>query len=538
MKHLLKNHTLLLTLFVGLALVVRVVWLTSIPPSLYWDEASIAYNAFSIVTNGTDEYLNPWPMTHFLAYGDAKPPLYIYATALFLGLGFPVEWAVRLPSALSGTLIVGLLYPLMYMLLRHSKEKRAIALTAVAIAAVSPWLIVMSRAGFEANLALALLMVGLLAFFKGLHSHALAWWLLASTSLIATLYTFNAYRIFLPFLLLLLLGCYWRMLRNRWKAVLVSLLWASILVAPLVPFVTSFQARVRFDEVSVFKDQDPVLIANQRIEANDNALWARVVYNRRLQYLWHMLRHYLDHLDPYYLFLGGDVNPRLSTKESGILYLTDLVALGLAVSVITKHRVLGLLLIGWIAAGLVPAGMARETPHALRSLQSAPAVILLLALGYHKLRQKPIYWKWLVAVVFVLQSSLVWHSYFRFYRLTWADSWQYGYKQLSAELEGRKEAYDHIYVTKSVGRPHTYLALYGKYHPSDYYQTAEIAGDPLGLIEVHGFGPFTFGDPPNEKPADARWLVVSRPDGVSDAIEPLFTISNPQGQPVFVGFER
>ena len=89
---------------VFLAAFLRFFHLGTNPPSLYWDEASIAYNAYAILKAGIDEHGTSFPITHFLAYGDAKPPLYIYATTLSLAIFGLSEFAIRFPSALAGTL--------------------------------------------------------------------------------------------------------------------------------------------------------------------------------------------------------------------------------------------------------------------------------------------------------------------------------------------------------------------------------------------------------------------------------------------------
>src|SRR3990170_2437800 len=72
------------------------------PPHLYWDEASLGYNAYTIATSFRDEHGEFLPLDRFIAFGDYKPPGYIYAAVpsiLLLGLN---EFSVRLPSAIAG----------------------------------------------------------------------------------------------------------------------------------------------------------------------------------------------------------------------------------------------------------------------------------------------------------------------------------------------------------------------------------------------------------------------------------------------------
>jgi len=67
-----------------IASVLRLYKLSFTPPSLYWDEASLGYNAYSILKTAHDEHGRFLPLTNFAAFGDYKPPGYIYAAVLQL----------------------------------------------------------------------------------------------------------------------------------------------------------------------------------------------------------------------------------------------------------------------------------------------------------------------------------------------------------------------------------------------------------------------------------------------------------------------
>ena len=49
--------------------------------SLYWDEVSSTYNAYSIAETGKDEFGNSFPLL-FRAFEDYKTPANIYLTAI------------------------------------------------------------------------------------------------------------------------------------------------------------------------------------------------------------------------------------------------------------------------------------------------------------------------------------------------------------------------------------------------------------------------------------------------------------------------
>jgi 4-amino-4-deoxy-L-arabinose transferase-like glycosyltransferase len=98
---------ILLALIFLVFIVTRVYKITTIPSSVYWDEASIGYNAFAITTDLKDEWGNFLPL-HFRAFGEFKLPVYIYSVASFVKLFGLNEYSVRLPAVIYslGTLFV------------------------------------------------------------------------------------------------------------------------------------------------------------------------------------------------------------------------------------------------------------------------------------------------------------------------------------------------------------------------------------------------------------------------------------------------
>ncbi|MBI2599051.1 glycosyltransferase family 39 protein [Candidatus Curtissbacteria bacterium] len=112
----------LLLAIILLAAILRFYKLGSTPPSLYWDEASLGYNAYSILKTGRDEHGKFLPTTNFAAFGDYKPPGYIYTTVPSIAIFGLTEFAIRFPSALFGTLTVLLTYLLAKKLFGESQN--------------------------------------------------------------------------------------------------------------------------------------------------------------------------------------------------------------------------------------------------------------------------------------------------------------------------------------------------------------------------------------------------------------------------------
>ena len=143
-----SNYKILLLVgIIFLAAFFRFWQLTTVPPSLYWDEVSQGYNAYSIATTGKDEHQEAFPIARFQAFGDYKAPVNIYLTAtsmLFLGKS---DFAVRFPSALFGTLSVLVTFFLVYYLFYKNKLAQWYGLVAAFFLSISPWHIQLSQIG-------------------------------------------------------------------------------------------------------------------------------------------------------------------------------------------------------------------------------------------------------------------------------------------------------------------------------------------------------------------------------------------------------
>ena len=149
-------------IIIFLSVFLRFYKLSSIPPSLYWDEASLGYNAYSILKSAHDEHGKLLPLTYFAAFGDYKPPGYIYATVLPIAILGPSEFAIRFPSAFFGVLTV----IITYFLAKKFFENKTIALWSAFLLAISPWHLQFSRGAFEGNLGLFFSITAIYFFIK------------------------------------------------------------------------------------------------------------------------------------------------------------------------------------------------------------------------------------------------------------------------------------------------------------------------------------------------------------------------------------
>lgn len=131
-------------LAVGLCL--RVWRFGDIPPGLNQDEASMAYDAYCLGHFGIDRHGYRFPVM-LVSWGSGMYALAAYVALPFIWLfGLSVRSA-RLPFLLAGLAAL----PLFYLLLLHTTDRRT-ARIGVALLAISPWHVMVSRWALDSNM--------------------------------------------------------------------------------------------------------------------------------------------------------------------------------------------------------------------------------------------------------------------------------------------------------------------------------------------------------------------------------------------------
>jgi 4-amino-4-deoxy-L-arabinose transferase-like glycosyltransferase len=488
-------RTLLLGAIIIFALGLRIFQIGINPPSLSWDEVSIGYNAYSILKTGSDEHGKFLPWDSFVAYGDYKPPLSVYLTVPFVALFGLTEIAVRLPVALFGTLTVLVTYALVLEL--FGKKRESLALLSSFLLTISPWHINLSRAGFEAVIAHFFVVLGI---WMVLRARTVSWfWTVAWLPFVASIYTFNSARYFsFIFALGLVVFCF-REIQKNFKIVLVGFVISLMAMAPIMGHLLSKEARLRFAEVNIFTDKNIIENSNMRIDQEGGSILSKIIHNRRVGYARSYILHFMDNLEPRFLFVEGDGNPKFSIRDIGQLYPFEapFLAIGILMLFVSMPAQAGLLLF-WIIASIMPAAVARETPHALRILNSLPSWQIFVGFGimwtYQFIAQR---YRKLAAglLVLIYMGGVLYymHNYYAHYPQEFSGEWQYGYREAIRLVKPIQDKYSAIQISDSIGRPYMYTLFYTQTNPQELFSTKKSYFDAAGFYHVDSFGKYHFG---------------------------------------------
>ncbi len=479
----------------------RFVNFTNNPVSLNIDEVAIGYNAYSILKTGRDEYGLFLPLS-FKSVGDYKPPVLIYLTVPSIAIFGLNEFGVRFPVALlsSLTILFG------YFLFKRLTDNKTIALLAMCLLAISPWGIYYARYADEATVALFLVVVGAICFFKMIDKHSLSWQVLSAVFLGISMYCYYTERLFVPILLGILLFSYIKQRKLTFKGCLIFLVTLGLLISPLILSTIFGPDKTRVATTFITNDpelQRQVLTSQNQILPNslfsffDNNLFLSIFYG---------IRKYLYYFHPAFLFYNG-LNMTIDNSYGlGVVYLFELPFLLMGGYILIRKKIKSkLIILSWLLLGILPAALTQNEQHSLRTLVALPIFNLISALGgydlFGRIRKMKVNYQLAIGSGFTLVVFiLLVHAYFVF-------SVYFKYQRGEAFMEGTKQAVKYALDHKAeyneivfdpvrgvdgpdiVSIPHMYVLFYSQYDPS-IYQT-EMKRYGTNNQDLYGFDKFT-----------------------------------------------
>ncbi len=504
----------------------RLFWLGTAPKGVLVDEMHYGYIAYSILETGRDEHGVSFPLI-FRGFGDNKLPGQVYTLVPFIKLFGLQHFAIRLPSALAGTVLVAVAY----FLARSLRISKGISLTVALSVAFMPWTFVLSRFGFESNLALLWWSIGILTALYWLQTKKSIWALITGITFAATWYFYISFRPLSIVMLLVLvflqsncLGEFQKLLNNpknflkanSYKKFILNLFTKQILVGSTVlfssflifiaPFLLPQSLNVnttRLNQVGIMND--PII----GMVVNENRTFCVERFPTKACYLiWNkgtvlgtlLVHRYIHSYSPQFLATTGEGEiPYLTIADTGqmqlLLYPFFVVGVGvLIVSLIkikSKQSVLQPMTnqAEFIIAGLlltpIPALLVGN-PQPVRQSAFVPFLIVALGLG--------LTWVW--NIIPTLYRKLAGFGFFAI--LGWSAILFlinfYSIHTLKNDL-----AYDShlpaffafletipqetiIAYNQTISDPIMYYAYYTKVHPSEYQNNVV-----LGPLEESGF---------------------------------------------------
>jgi 4-amino-4-deoxy-L-arabinose transferase-like glycosyltransferase len=382
-----KKKILLCLLFlIVFSFSIRIYKIDTAPSGVSPDEASWGYNAYSILQTGKDEHGVSYPII-FQAFGDQKLPLYIYSLVPSIKAFGLNNFSIRLPAAVVGTLVTLAIF---FFLMKFGFSTETSFIGAF-ITATSPWQIILSRIfGYDSNFGLLFFILGLLFSFMVYKKGRLLYAILSGICFGLTLYSYVAFRLISPVILLSFIFIYMRNVKLfdlRRAMLLVSFL---VVICPLIFLSFAGKGNVRLNQASSTTNSGVALNINENRYFCNQTLPKLLCYinsNKVVAYSRNYLSRYMYVFSPDYIFISGEKDDNfLNVENFGLLsiillpfYLLGLLYLWnrIITKSLTKNELF--LIVGLMVAPL-PAILV-DMPQKVRISALFPFYIILILYG-------------------------------------------------------------------------------------------------------------------------------------------------------------
>ena len=513
-----------------LALVIRLVNLNY--PPLLWDEASLGYNAYSIIKTGHDEYGKFLPYI-FKSFGDYKPGLYVYLAVPFVAIFGLNPISVRLPSAILGSLL-----PLFFYLLiiKLSPKSKRLALLAAAVLAFNPWNIHYSRGAWETNVLLFELVLGAILYLGDRY-----FW--SSLVFALTLYTYQGGKIMTPLIIiaLLLTKIPQIKLTSEIKKFFIPLFIFSLPI--LIGLVTQNDAN-RLRVFGLWNYQRPATEVTQ-ISSESNTADYYLFHNQFVFFLQNFATRYFNHFSTRFLSFEGDWQiGRQAAPYIGVLLYPSLgfLIIGLFFTLTKKLTPISVFFLFWLLISPLPAALTRDMIQPVRALEMSLPLIFFVAVGLDAFFSKftsPIF-KLLVFFLYLISFAYYSDLYFTHMVKVKPDDWLYGYQEAAQYVIDHQQN-NTVYFSNFYGQPYIYYLFYSQYPPQKYQSQAnlQLSGLDTGKVAQIDNIHFEAADFASSRKKSRMLMIYTYDDAISQGIDlKLLTPLSPiNGRSTFYAYQ-
>lgn len=487
MKRLQKNCSFLICMFA--AICSRVILIGIYPGGINADEAFAGYEAWSVLNYGVDSWGYSYPV-YFTVWGSGMSVLNSYLMLPFIKLFGLNTITVRIPQMLLGIITVYIFYCL---LKKTTSEKTA--LWGMFLLAISPWHIITSRYGMDANLAPAFILLGIYFGVLGLEKNkyliisAMFWGL--------SLYTYAAIWTFVPvFMALSIIYCMYARKIKLSIPLISAVVVLFIIALPLLIFVAvnlgllpEIRTRVmsipklvgfRGDEISLKDFPSNIILALKIfISQNDYNIWNSIPY-----------------FGIYYLFSTPFIIAGMVCSLKNAIDAFK-----------NKAFSYDFMLLVWVFIAFLLAVLQRTNFNRINDILLAMFILLAKGLVWfcEKVKHNSHY---IMLIVYVICFAIFEQYYFTGYQDIISER-QLAGADKALEYAAEKfntQNYNNIYVTGQLR--HSQVLFYTQYPTSQYMNEVEWQNYPDKYLVAKRFGSFCWSEEEDEPDNKGIYLIL------------------------------
>ena len=488
-----KKYQLIALILFFVALLPRITDLGNTPYGLNWDETAYAYDAYSIMKTGKDQWGTAWPLW-LTSFGEYKPAIGSYILIPALAVFGPHNWAVRVTPVVLNSLAVAALFGIV---LRQTKKPKTAFIVAL-LMAVTPWHIHFSRTVLDPSIAFPFVLFGV----YGLLSKRSIVRFFGFFFLLLSMWAYNAERLFVP---LFLLWWYFsafdsiqrkKCFKKNWVSLMFFIFGAVLLIIETV----WGKAGTRATQVSIFTSETVRQIADETARsftdvpiASTTVAPVTLFFARIYAVAWQYSRYFRP---DFLFFKEGWLNnsPLFGYPGRGALLEVWLLLVPTALVRVVRKRMSDTtkFWLMWLALSALPGALSADGPHPGRSLLMVPALVYFLTLGWqqlaaffkHRIAQHAVQLVLWTVTAISFSTWLV--SYTTVYASSSVGYWQGQYKEVAEWIQSVAPKRQPVYIS-DVPDEHLLLfyAWYTQTDPAAVQAGKKNVNDPpIELLSV------------------------------------------------------
>lgn len=501
----LKAHwviVLLIAVFVC-AMFLRVTRLSEFPVGFQIDEASLGYNAYSILTTGKSEAGVSLPL-YIDTFGDNRPTGYNYIDIPAVAVFGLTIFATRLPGAFFGALSVFPIFLLAYLFYKN----KTIGVVAAVFLCISPWSVVLGRASAETIVALFFILFGFYFLLYSVEKKSTVQLVSGTILLALSFFFYHTPRIFVPMFLFVSIVVLYFPYKNIWRNTQFLKLFGAFLVLSFVSFLLIFVIKGgtgRFSQVNIFTFPETrlVLEEQQREDGTFHSplIETRALHNKLVNYPLTFASNYFAYFSGDFLFINGGLPIWYKVEKVGLILLIEFpfILYGAYLSIRSKNRLEKLPLFWVLVAPVTASITVDDIPNLQRAIVLFPMLEILAAVGLVSLLKRifslryPIFNSYikyiaLICIVFAIAFNFSYFMHQYFVHGSTHRTWyrNNGFSEMMNLVNKNYNKYDKIVMTKT-GGGYPLVLFFSGYAPDTYQREGSLKDK-----DYKGFGKYIF----------------------------------------------
>ncbi len=469
----------------------RIVSIDMHPNGLNVDEASIGYEAYSILNYGIDRNGKSFPV--FLeAWGSGQNALYAYIIMPFVNVLGLSTLSIRLPMAIIGCISLIVLYKILSKIKveEETKEPTSIkknkisniftnneklVLVVLAFFAINPWHIMKSRFGLESNVFPDIMLWSVYFLVTFLKEGKISNFYIASCLLGLCSYSYGTSYLFLPIFVMMLLIV---LIKTRKIKICNAIIFISIIFLISLPIllmilINSFD----LNELKIGMITIPRMQSNRyetlTVLSSDNILKT-------------LLNNFIECMK--IIIFQTDELISNAIKPYGIIYIFSLplTIVGMIKCFKRKNEINTIINI-WFLSSILLTFFVEPNINRINILWIP--IIYYTAIGIYEIVVNNKILKWVIIFIYLVFFIKFEYSYFR---TDFTKNYTF-YDKIENIIKYTESIdADTIYFQYAFKEPYIYVLFYNKCNPKDFALTVKYKNDIKGFDSVISFGKYKF----------------------------------------------